>query len=75
MRYGKIEIYRDLLGGWRFRVKSMNGKYIHYSSQGYRYRWLAKRGAKRFRNLVASSTIIDIDEAVYYNPSTEFQAD
>ncbi len=35
MRKGKLEIYEDASGDWRWRLKSSNGRIIATSGEGY----------------------------------------
>jgi uncharacterized protein YegP (UPF0339 family) len=35
MRKGKLEIYEDAKGEWRWRLKSANGRIIATSGEGY----------------------------------------
>ena len=42
-RKPRIDIYKDVVGEWRFRIRSKNGKVICVSSESYKRR----RGAVR----------------------------
>jgi uncharacterized protein YegP (UPF0339 family) len=44
----RLEIYRDLRGGYRWRLVAPNGRIIADSSESYTRRWSAWRAARRF---------------------------
>jgi uncharacterized protein YegP (UPF0339 family) len=47
MRRDRIEVYKDLKGEWRWRIKARNGEIIADSAEGYTRRWSAWRAARR----------------------------
>ena len=58
-KHGKIEIFRDRKREWRYRLKGRNGE-IMAQSEGYRTRWSAKRGARRFQAVASEADIIEV---------------
>lgn len=53
-----IQIYRDIAGGWRFRVKGGNGEVVA-QGEAYTRKADAQRGVDTLRRLVAHNEIID----------------
>jgi uncharacterized protein YegP (UPF0339 family) len=48
----RFEIYKDKAGGWRWRLRGMNGKIVAVSSESYR----RKDGATQSVGLVQGTT-------------------
>lgn len=53
-----IQIYRDIAGGWRFRVKGGNGEIVA-QGEAYTRKADAQRGVDTLRRLVAHNETID----------------
>lgn len=59
MRAGKIELYQDERGEWRFRLKASNGQIVAVSSEGYSDRRDAERGIEIVRASACLPLVID----------------
>ena len=50
-RKGKVEIYRDAVGEWRWRIKAANGRTLADSGEGYEKRTDCEQGLEVVRLL------------------------
>ena len=57
MRRGKLEIYRDGRGEWRWRLLASNGRILADSGEGYRRRASARYAAGRVRAILAGDAL------------------
>ena len=57
---GKFEIYKDRRGEYRFRLKASNGEVIA-SSEGYKTKSGAKKGAESVKRNAAGAKIVETD--------------
>jgi hypothetical protein len=46
----KFQIYKDNVGGYRFRLKARNGEIIIHSSQGYVYKYQCQDAVTSVKN-------------------------
>lgn len=60
MTHPKYEIYRDVSGEFRWRLKAANGKIVA-SGEGYKTRSGARSGVKAHRRAAATLRVVELD--------------
>ena len=60
MKTGKVEVYKDRKGEWRWRIKASNGRIMGDSGEGYASR---KRAVNAFLRAMSI-----LDRATWPNP-------
>lgn len=55
-----IEVYADIAGSYRWRMKARNGKIIADSAEGYASRRNALRATQAFLELVYADRYVDV---------------
>lgn len=56
----RFEVWRGKDKKYYFHFKAANNK-IMFPSEGYRFRWGAKRGIRRLKDTVIFADVIDVD--------------
>lgn len=56
---GKFEIYKDVAGQYRWRLKASNGEIVA-SSEGYVYKSSALSSAQNVKGWASVATIVDL---------------
>jgi uncharacterized protein YegP (UPF0339 family) len=57
---GKLEVYEDVRGEHRWRLKAANGEIVA-TSEGYTTRYSAKQSAEKVKIWAGSATIVEIN--------------
>ena len=60
MRAGKIEVYVDSKGEWRWRLISANGRIVADSAEGYKRKASVMRAIERVKKLMNISRIVEV---------------
>ena len=59
---GKIKIYRDGAGNYRWRLVGSNGRIIADGAEGYATKYSCQQAVARFRDAVAEARIVESAE-------------
>lgn len=60
MKYPKAEIYEDLRGEWRWRLKAKNSRVIADSGEGYKRRSGAIRAWQATQQIVRGTCVMEV---------------
>ena len=55
---GRYEVFQDLAGQWRWRLKARNGEVVA-QSESYTHRWGARKGAMAARRAGLGARVVD----------------
>jgi uncharacterized protein YegP (UPF0339 family) len=57
MRNYKIELYKDNINEWRFRIKASNGRTVADSGEGYKTKFFCNRNAKKLMEKLSNASV------------------
>lgn len=58
LRFDRIQVYKDVAGGWRWRLRASNGRIIADSAEAYTNKAAAIRASERLLELIRSRIVV-----------------